>query len=106
MAVVVSTESTGAVFQIPVHFDVRGTGIALDTFVETARQVDALIAGLNRDLLESQLQYKIIVLPPEAGSFLSRLGVIVVAGAGVFLAFIESDSGRGFRQGAYRKGAK
>lgn len=82
---------------IPIHFDVPGHQLLLSTFVETATQTEAIIRSFNRELFDEKLEYEIVVLPPEVGSFKSRLGIWAVA-ASIF-AFVESDIGKAFIKG-------
>lgn len=76
-----------------------GHQIPLATFVRTSEQTEALILSLNKELFDGQLQFELVVLPAEEGSFLTRLGLIVAAGwAGVW-TFTESDIGKAFMKG-------
>ncbi|TGQ31291.1 hypothetical protein [Mesorhizobium sp. M00.F.Ca.ET.216.01.1.1] len=83
---------------IPIHFDVPEHHILLQTFIETAAQAKAIIAAFNQHLFEGQLEYQILVLPPEVGSFKTKLGVAVAAG-GILWSALESDIGTGFIKG-------
>jgi hypothetical protein len=78
---------------------VPGHEIPLDTFVHTSQEAAALIRSMGRDLFDDQLQVELLLLPPEEGSFLTRLRVVVVAGAVAIGWFIESDVGKGFLKG-------
>lgn len=83
---------------IPIHFDVPEHQIALETFIETAAQTRAIITAFNQELLGGELKFELLVLPPERGSFKSRLGISVIAWGAVW-AFCESDIGKAFVRG-------
>ncbi|WP_156528608.1 hypothetical protein [Sinorhizobium glycinis] len=82
-----------------IHFDVPGHEIPLSTFVRTAEDTAAIVASLNKLLFEGQLKYEILVLPPEHGSFKSRIGLAILAGWGAVWSFTESDIGQAFVEG-------
>ncbi|MDO8900445.1 MAG: hypothetical protein Q7V15_03735, partial [Phenylobacterium sp.] len=84
---------------LPIHFDVPGHAIPLATFVRTSAQAEAVIRSLNRELFEGRLAIEVVVLPPEDGTFLARLGVILGAGVAAIAWFVESDVGKGFLKG-------
>jgi hypothetical protein len=94
----IPTFRDGAVGIIPIHFDVPAHHLPLKTFIETATQTEAIIAALNEHLFEGKLEYEVLVLAPEDGSFKSKLGVAVAAGAVVWTA-LSSDIGAGFIKG-------
>ncbi|CAN1723800.1 conserved protein of unknown function [Hyphomicrobium sp. 1Nfss2.1] len=95
-----SFEGPHSLAVLPIHFDVRESYLRLATFVETARQTQAVIEGLNHEIFGGGLSYRIFVLPPEAGSFKSRLGIwIVPAALSVLWIAIESDVGKAFIKG-------
>lgn len=75
-----------------------GHEIRLATFVRTAEQTEALISGLSRELFGEELQVRLVVLPPEEGTFLARLRPIIIVG-GVLWAFLETDIGKGLIKG-------
>ncbi|MEX0827617.1 MAG: hypothetical protein WD005_01565, partial [Haliea sp.] len=89
----------GMIEIIPIHFDVPGHQIPLSTFIATAEQTEAVIGSLNRELFDGNLKYELFVLPPEEGTFLSRLGFVLLAGYGVVWSFTESDVGAAFIKG-------
>lgn len=71
----------------------------LSAFVDTSTQTEAVIRALSQELFDGQLQFQIVVLPPSEGSFLTRLGVILLAGWGIVWTFTESDVGQAFIKG-------
>lgn len=83
---------------IPLHFDIPGNCLPLATFVDTANQTRAVIDAFNRDVFAGELQFEFFVLPPEEGSFKTRLAVALLA-AGVVWQFAESDMGKAFIKG-------
>lgn len=88
-----------AIELIPIHFDVPGHEIPLATFIRTALETQAIIRSLNKELFDGAIQFELVVLPPEDGSFLQRLGVYIIAGWGVIWTFTESDIGKGYIKG-------
>ncbi|MES2341636.1 MAG: hypothetical protein V4597_08160 [Pseudomonadota bacterium] len=66
--------------------------------MRTSEYTEAVIRGLSRELFGGQLQFELVVLPPEEGTFLARLRVVLVVG-GVIWAFLETDIGKGFIKG-------
>ena len=91
-----ATELAEGTAIFPIHFDVPEHVLPLDTFVETAEQTAALIRALGEELANGKLVFQVVVIPPAEGSFKTRLGVIVVAGAVALWGFIESDIGKAF----------
>lgn len=94
-----STELSEGTAVFRIHFDVPEHVIPLDTFVQTAEQTAALIHALGNELASGKLVFQIVVIPPAEGSFKTRLGVKVMAGAAFFWALIESDIGKAFVKG-------
>lgn len=88
-----------AINVIPIHFDVPGHEIPLSTFVTTSEQTRAVIRAFSDELFEGQLQFQVLVLPPAEGSFLARLGIVIIGGWGIVWTFTESDIGQGFIKG-------
>lgn len=83
---------------IAIHFDVPGHAIPLETFVRTSQETEAVIRGLS-SMLFQEFQVELVVLPPEEGTFLARLGVAVAVSWGALLWSIESDVGKGLLKG-------
>lgn len=67
--------------------------------MSTSEQARAIIRALNEELFDGELQFQILVLPPAEGSFLTRLGVVLLAGWGIVWTFTESDIGQAFIKG-------
>lgn len=79
------------------HFDVPDHAMELETIVSISQATLKLLSSLNIDLFEGQIHYRLLVLPPEEGSFRWRY---VLCAAGVALwTFVESDIGKGFIKG-------
>ena len=83
----------------PIHFDVLEHELPLNTFVETAEQTATLLRVLGDELADGKLVIQVVVIPPAEGSFKTRLGVIVMAGAVALWGFVESDIGKAFVKG-------
>lgn len=92
-------DKDGALAILPIHFDLPAHAIPLDTFVRTAEQTEAIIASLNRELFDGKLKYEILVLPPQEGSFKSKIGVYLFGGWIAVWTFTESDIGQAFIRG-------
>lgn len=90
----------GATIEIlPIHFDVPDHKIPLSTFVGTAEQTKGIVCALNKELFGGQLEFKLYVLPPAEGTFLSRLGIVIGVVSVAAWGFLESDVGQGFIRG-------
>lgn len=76
-----------------------GHALPLETFVSTSEQAEAIIDSFNRELFGGQLRIQIDVLPPEEGSFLTRLRIVMLGGFGLVWLFSESDIGKAFIRG-------
>lgn len=81
-----------------IHFDVDEHFLKLDTFVETAESTRKVIEALNTTFFQGSLDYELIVLPPESGTFLSKLAVLVGVPGAIF-AFLNSDVGSAYVEG-------
>lgn len=88
---------SGATEIIPFHFDVPGNYLPLRTFLETASQAEAVVTSFNDKFFEGKLQYELLVLPPEPGTFLSKFAILVVLGG--LWHVLESDMGKAFVKG-------
>ena len=84
-----------------IHFDVEDHHIKLDTFIQTADSARRIIASLDDAFFGGTLNYELVVLPPEDGTFLTRLAIVpTVAASVLFLdsatptAFIEALTGK------------
>jgi hypothetical protein len=85
--------------QISVHFEVRQHHISAALFTETTNDVSKIIDELDRILFGTTLKYELVVLPPLAGTFLSRYGIRILGGAGILWAALDTDIGAGFIKG-------
>lgn len=81
------------------HFDVQQHYLKLETFVETAESARRIIEALDTTFFNGALDYELIVVPPEDGSFLSKLALWVIGGTGAVFAFVNSDVGAAFIEG-------
>ncbi|WP_273726150.1 hypothetical protein [Brucella gallinifaecis] len=92
-------EKTGGIIAVlPIHFDLPSHNIPLSTFVQTAEQTAVIVAALNRELFAGKLKYEILVLPPQHGSFKSKIGILLAVG-GILWAGLESSVGQAFVKG-------
>ncbi|MBY3320390.1 hypothetical protein [Rhizobium laguerreae] len=81
------------------HFDVEDHHLKLETFIQTTDSARKVVASLNDNLFNKSLQYELIVLPPEEGSFLTKLAIWVSAGTAGILGFLNSDIGAAYVDG-------
>ncbi len=92
-----------------IHFDVEDHFLSLDTFIQTAESARKVVEALDKTFFQGDLAFEIIVMPPEEGSFLTRLGVfltgagVLLGGAGALLDqainLTESDVGAAYIEG-------
>lgn len=86
----------GTIEVLPIHFDVPEHYIPLNTFIETARETEAIIQALNERWFRGELEYRIVVVPPKEGSFLAYLGITIATVGAATWAFLQSDPGKEF----------
>lgn len=82
-----------------IHFDVSEHYLKLETFVDTAQRAQRIIQSLDATFFQGQLEYDLIVLPPEPGTFLTRLAITVWGGAASIFMFVETDIGKAYIEG-------
>lgn len=82
-----------------IHFDVDEHSLKLDTFISTAQQTEKLVRSLNSSFFNSEVELEIIVIPPEAGSFLTKLQFYVFGGIASIITFVETDIGAAYVKG-------
>ena len=75
------------------HVDVDEHYLKRETFIETAESTRKVIEALDATFFQGSLEYELIVLPPEDGSFLSKLALWVSGGVASVFAFLNSDVG-------------
>jgi len=85
--------------QLFIHFDVSEHHLKLETFIQTATHAQDVIKALDKELFDGKLKYDLIVVPPEEGSFLTRLAVYVWAAGASIIGFLETDIGKAFIEG-------
>lgn len=95
--------------ELIIHFDVNDHHLSLDTFIVTADSARRVVEALDRTFFQGELALDIMVLPPDEGSFVTRLA-IVLGSTGVFLSgsaliiekaisLVESDVGAAYVEG-------
>lgn len=70
---------------LPIHFDLPRHVIPLATFIETAESAGRIAEVINQELFGGSFTLDVVIVPPEEGSFLSQLGIVVTA-VGIFVA--------------------
>jgi len=99
MSDIIPLEFEHRVDRLLIHFDTDEHFLKLDTFIETARNAQRVIHVLNIEFFQGALDYELIVLPPEEGSFLSKLALWVSAGVASVFAFLNSEVGSAYVEG-------
>lgn len=79
-----------------IHFGVDDHFLNLDTFIRTADSARRIIEAFDSTFFQGSLEYELIVLPPEPGTFLSSLGLWIGGGVAAAFAFIDSDIGSAY----------
>lgn len=82
-----------------IHFDVKEHYLNLDTFISTAMSAREIIDNFDKSLFRSSLKYEIIVIPPEDGTFLTKLAFWITGGGAAVFAFLNSDVGAAYVEG-------
>jgi len=82
-----------------IHFDVNGHFLKLGTFIETAESARKVIEALDVTFFQGTLEYELIVLPPEDGTFLSKLALWVSGGVASVFTFLNTDLGSAYVEG-------
>ena len=84
---------------LPLHFQVPVDFIPLTTFIRTARSAELLMLAVNDFAFGGQLEFEVIVLPSEIGTFKSKLGICILGGVAAAWNVLDSDIGAGFVKG-------
>jgi hypothetical protein len=84
---------------IPLHFETVDHNFPLKQFIEVAQSAEAIVENFNQQFFEGKLNYKILVIPPEQGTFLEILGIAITGTASSAWVFLESDIGKAFVKG-------
>lgn len=62
-----------------IHFDVENHFIPMNDFLTASTSAQKIVDDLNKQILGGQLRYQLVVIPPEEGTFLKTVGIIVTA---------------------------
>lgn len=89
---------------IPLHFNVPKHYLALEDFIVSAISTEMIVEDFNQQFFGGKLKYKIIVLPPEPGTFKERLGIkITTAGVAFLLGSMSPEFMSGMVKGVTGK---
>ena len=91
---------------IPLHFDVPGHALSLEAFVHTARAIESILFALDENSFENSLEPRLVLLPPEEGSWLVDLAIFFGGTGGLIhglKSFLESDLGKAAIRGGTGK---
>lgn len=81
-----------------VHFDVVDHHIELETFLGTAIGARNVVEALNTAVFGGGLEFQIVVLPAQEGTFLQSLKIVIPALVGL-VVFLDSDTPAAFVRG-------
>lgn len=91
-----SSEPSATLF---LHFEVFEHALGLDTFIETADSTRRIVEALNESLFSGNLAFEIIVIPPQKGTFLTKLVLRIIKGAGFVFIAANTPIGSNFIEG-------
>lgn len=86
------------IIPIDLHFDTEQHFLSIEEFHTFCMSIKDIADNINTSVCDSSLKYTLVILPPEEGSFLKRMGIV----GAVWLAAwygIESDVGKAFIKG-------
>lgn len=87
------------ILELPIYYDVPENRIRLETFFGVADQYQRVATNLVLEHLGVHTELRFYVYAPEAGSFIQKLGIVVIAGLGGWLGTGASEITRGFVEG-------
>lgn len=101
------SKSDGESVQFLIHFNVDDHYLNITTFIETARSAETVFEAFQREIFGNNLKFELVVLAPEEGTFLQKLGVRWVVPTLTALAaavvFLDSDTPAAFIEGVTGK---
>ncbi len=62
-----------------IHYDVESHFIPMSDFLTASNAAQKIVDDLNKQILGGQLRYQLVVIPPEEGTFLKTVGIIITA---------------------------
>lgn len=80
---------------IPIHYEVESHSIDLDVFIKAAQGVETIASNIGNILCGEKIRCKVLILPPEEGSFKQMLGIAI---AGV-VSFVGTEITSGVVKG-------
>jgi hypothetical protein len=90
---------TEVIQEICLHFDVPEHHLSLDDFISYAKNTRSIIDNFNKEVFSGKLEYKLLVLPPGPGSFLKKMGLVILGVPTLLLTDVVGDIGKGFIEG-------
>lgn len=64
-----------------IHFDVEDHFIPMSDFLTASNAAQKIADDLNKKILNGSLRYQLVIIPPEEGTFLKTVGIILTATA-------------------------
>ena len=83
--------------QFYIHFEKDDHHLTADEFVQTINSLKTVYYNLSYDIIETKTPSKLLILPPEEGSFLAEFGILLTPAA--IIGFLETDMGKAFIKG-------
>ena len=81
---------------IPLHFNVSDHALPLRDFMATAVQIETIVNEINQELFNGRVKVEVLVLPPEPGTFLTKLAITAGAILSGAFVYLDSDMGKEF----------
>ncbi|MCF6198289.1 MAG: hypothetical protein L3J67_02620 [Hyphomicrobiaceae bacterium] len=88
---------TSDTIEIFIHFGVDEHFIPVSDFTISSKSITAIAEAINQHIFNGELKYQLVILPPESGSLLKKVGIIYIGGA--LLAGLLGEYSSGFFKG-------
>lgn len=85
---------------IPIHYDVQEHSLDINVFIAAAQGVEIITGDIGEIITGNKIKYKIVILPPEEGTFRQFIGIALLS----LLAPIAPEIGSGVVKGLTGKG--
>jgi len=90
------------IIEFKLHFDTQNHYIPFYNFINFTKGIELIANDINQNAFENRLKYQVVVLPPEEGSFLHKVG-FVIAGSAVTLSqaaqFLDTEVASNYVKG-------
>lgn len=65
------------ILKLHIHYDVEKHFISMSDFLIASNAAQKIIDDLNRQILRNHLKYELVIIPPEEGTFLKTVGIVI-----------------------------